>query len=212
MQTNKMNLSKHRLFLLFALPLFGLSACAQENPVQQVQEQKILIVYLSRTNNTKAVAEMIHKKASGDLVEIEPATPYSKNYQKNVDEVVAQNDKGILPPLKNKVDVSKYDLIFVGFPTWAMQLPPPIKTFLNDNDWAGKTIAPFNTNAGFGLGSSESQIEHYCSGGTLTDIFSVKGGYERRGVLYVMEGKKANEVQKEVEKWLKTIGIKSAKQ
>lgn len=171
------------------------------------KNNKVLIVYLTRTNNTKAVAEMIHDKVGGDLAAIESATPYSENYQKNVDEVAAQNDKGILPPLKTKIDISKYDIIFVGFPTWGMQVPPPVKTFLNENNWSGKTIAPFNTNAGYGLGSSKAQLEKYCSEGKLTENFSVKGGYEKEGIMYVIEGKKAIEVNKLLDDWLKEIAI-----
>lgn len=166
---------------------------------------KILIIYLSRTNNTKAVAEMIQQKTGGDLMAIEPKTPYSEDYQTNVDEVSHQNANNILPELKTKIDISKYDTIFVGFPTWGMQVPPPIKTFLNDNDWTGKLIVPFNTNTGYGLGSSKTQFEQYCSGGTLTEIFTVKGGHEREGVLFVMKDEKAVEVNRMLDDWLKSI-------
>lgn len=110
---------------------------------------KILIVYLSRTNNTKAVAEIIHKNVGGDLVGIELENPYPENYKATVEQVARENESGFLPPLKAKIDsLQKYDMVFVGFPTWGMQLPPPIKTFLTENDLSGKTIAPFNTNAG----------------------------------------------------------------
>lgn len=200
--------------LLFALCLTNACSNAQNKTGIErtgndtiAKNNKVLIVYLTRTNNTKAVAEMIHDKVGGDLAEIEPATPYSENYQKNVDEVATQNDKGILPPLKTKIDISKYDTIFVGFPTWGMQVPPPVKTFLNENNWTGKTIAPFNTNAGYGLGSSKAQFEQYCFEGKLTEIFTVKGGQEREGIMYVMEGKKAIEVNNLLDDWLKQIGL-----
>ncbi len=192
--------------LLISILLLTISASCT-NAQESTDKNKVLIVYLSRTKNTKAVAKIIHEKVGGDLVEIEPKIPYSEDYQTNVDEVQDQNEKGILPELKDEIDISKYDTIFVGFPTWGMQLPPPIKTFLNNNDWTGKTIVPFNTNAGYGLGSSKSQIENYCFEGKITEIFSVKGGHEREGILFVMEGKKAIEVKKNIQDWLQRIGF-----
>lgn len=172
-----------------------------------VNEQKILIVYLTRTNNTKAVAEMIRLKMGGDLLQIEPQTPYPTDYQRHVEQVDEENERDYLPPLKNEINISRYDIIFVGFPTWDMQVPPPVKTFLKENDWTGKTIVPFNTNAGFGLGSSQSQFAQYCSKGSLKEIFSVTGGYEKQGIIYVMQGDKAIEVSKQLDNWLKKIGL-----
>lgn len=197
---------------LFILPLIFLLGLQCQNTNAQRQQisgsknnSKIVIVYLSRTNNTKAIAEMIHDKVGGDLLEIELKKSYSENYQTNVDEVKYQNDNGILPELKTDIDISNYEVIFVGFPTWGMQLPPPVKTFLNENKWSGKTIIPFNTHAGYGLGSSKSQIEKYCAKGSITEVFSVKGGHEREGILFVMDGEKEIEVKKEVDDWLQKI-------
>ncbi len=202
----------HFVFMLFVFSITtGCSNAQNKNLLNSEQNdsiatnKKVLIVYLTRTNNTKSVAELIHTKVGGDLMAIEPKTPYSENYKKNVDEVSFQNQLDILPPLKTIIDISKYDTIFVGFPTWDMQLPPPIKTFLNNSNWKGKTIAPFNTNAGYGLGSSKSQIEKYCLGGNITEILSVVGGHEKEGVMYVMEGEKLVEVSKKVENWLDKI-------
>lgn len=88
-----------------------------------------------------------------------------------------------------------------------MQLPPPVKTFLSQNDWTGKIIAPFNTNAGYGLGSSPSQFQQYCAKGSLKEFFSITGGYEKNGVMYVMKGKKAEEVSEQLDDWLKKIDL-----
>src|SRR3954465_15721513 len=88
---------------------------------------KILIVYLSRTNNTKAIAEIIQKNVGGRLVALELEKPYPENYQAIVQQVVNENETGYLPPLKTKIDsFQTYDVVFVGFPTWGMQLPPPM--------------------------------------------------------------------------------------
>jgi multimeric flavodoxin WrbA len=68
-----------------------------------------------------------------------------------VAQVVWENETGYLPPLKTKIDsIEKYDVLFIGFPTRDMQMPPPMKSFLHEYDLSGKTVIPFNTNAGYG--------------------------------------------------------------
>ena len=152
---------------------------------------KILIVYLSRTNNTKAIAEIIHENVGGTLVALELKNPYPEDYKTIVDQVVKENETGFLPPLKTKIDsIQKYDVVFVGFPTWGMQLPPPMKSFLNQYDLSGKTIVPFNTNAGYGVGSSFETVKKLCPKSKVLEGFSTKGGIERDGIYFVMEGKR----------------------
>ena len=104
-------------------------------------EKNTLIVYLSRTNNTKAIAEIIHQKVGGTLVALELETPYPADYRATVQQVVHENETGYLPPLKTKIDrIEQYDFVFLGFPTWGMQLPPPIKSFLHQYNLKGKTV------------------------------------------------------------------------
>lgn len=115
-----------------------LSACskAQTNNSTQnekvLQERKILIVYLSRTNSTKVVAEMIHQKIGGKIVDLELENPYPGNYRATVEQVSNELKTGFLPPLKTKIEnIDQYDVIFIGFPTWAMSMPPPMQSFLH---------------------------------------------------------------------------------
>lgn len=171
-------------------------------------DEKILIVYLSRTNNTKAVAQIIHNTVGGTLVALELVTPYPDHYQTTVNQVAEENRTGFLPPLKTRIDsIAQYDVVFIGFPTWGMQLPPPMKSFLTEYDLSGKTVVPFNTNGGYGIGSSFQTVKELCPNSEVLDGFTTKGGSERDGILYVMEGNKETETQKEVQKWLKKIGI-----
>lgn len=169
---------------------------------------KILIVYLSRTNNTKAVAQMIHQNVGGTLVALELERPYPENYQAIVRQVAEENETGFLLPLKTRIDsIEKYDVVFVGFPTWGMQLPPPMKSFLKQYNLSGKNIVPFNTNAGYGVGSSLETVKALCPNSTVLEGFSTKGGVERDGVLYVMEGEKERQVKDEIRKWLQKIKL-----
>lgn len=169
---------------------------------------KILIVYLSRTNNTKAIAEMIHQKVGGTLVPLELKKPYPENYQAIVKQVAEENETGYLPPLKTKIDsIQNYDVVFVGFPTWGMQLPPPMKSFLKQHDLSGKTVIPFNTNAGYGIGNSFETVKMLCPDSKILEGFSAKGGIERDGIYYVMKGEKEKQVKAEITKWLQEINL-----
>lgn len=173
-----------------------------------VDPAKVLIVYLSRTNNTMAIAEIIQKNVGGRLVALELVTPYPENYKAIVDQVVQENESGFLPPIKTKIDgMEEYDVIFVGFPTWGMQLPPPMKSFLKQYDLRGKTIVPFNTHAGYGAGSSFETIKKLCPSSTILEGFSIKGGVERDGIYFVMEGEKEKQAQIEVKQWLRKLSL-----
>ena len=162
----------------------------------------ILIVYLSRTNNTKVLAEIIQQKVGGDLVALELENPYHDDYDAIVKQVAHENETGFLPPLKSKVDISEYDTIFLGFPTWGMQLPPPMKSFLHENNLSGKTVIPFNTHGGYGLGNSFEMVKEFCPYSNVLKGFSLEGGSERDGIYLAIKGDRKTEVERQVEKWL----------
>jgi len=191
------------LLLLTIVPVFFCSCTAQE---LKKEKGKLLIVYLSRTNNTKQVAEIIQKEVGGDLVALELKEPYPENYDSIVAQVAKENESGYLPPLKTRIDnFNQYDKVFVGFPTWGMQLPPPMKSFLNKYNMSGKTVIPFNTNAGYGVGSSFKTVKEMCPNATVLEGFSTKGGIERDGIYFVMKGDKKIKVKEEIMTWLRRI-------
>jgi len=194
---------KNAILLYIIVGLFISSNCSS---AQSMSPKKILIVYLSRTNNTKAIAEIIQKNVGGNLVALELDKPYPENYQQTVQQVVKENETGYLPPLKTKIDgIENYDVIFIGFPTWDMQMPPPMKSFLHQYNLSGKTVIPFNTNAGYGVGSGFETVKELCSNSNVLEGFSIKGGIERDGVLFVMKDEKLKEAETEVKEWLRKI-------
>jgi flavodoxin len=202
------------IFCAIVITAFSMLSCCSkaQSPSSGKREilknKNTLIVYLSRTKNTKAVAEIIQKNVGGKLVALELENPYPENYKAIVDQVARENETGFLPQLKTKVDsIEKYDVVFVGFPTWGMELPPPMKSFLKQYDLSGKTIVPFNTNAGYGIGNSFETVKKLCPNSKILDGYSTKGGIERDGILFVMEGEKEVQVQAEVKKWLQKIGL-----
>lgn len=201
------------LFSTIVAYAFMLSGCSGNKSselenMEPISEKKILIVYLSRTNNTKAVAQIIQKNVGGTLVALELQDPYPEHYQTTVDQVAEENRKGYLPPLKTEIDsIQNYDVVFIGFPTWAMQLPPPMKSFLKQYDLSGKTIVLFNTNAGYGVGSSFENIKELCKGCKVLEGFSIQGGKEKEGILLAITGSKETEAEKSVRQWLQKIGL-----
>lgn len=202
----------HVCFIAVLL-LLSLSSCSKaQNSISEkksmLNDKNVLIVYLSRTKNTKTIAEIIHQNIGGNLVALELQTPYPEDYKAIVDQVAKENETNFLPPLKTKIDdVEKYDVVFLGFPTWGMQLPPPIKSFLSQNNFKGKIIIPFNTNAGYGIGSSFETVKNLCPVSKILDGFTIKGGIERDGILFVMEREKKIEAEMEVKEWLTKIGV-----
>lgn len=173
-------------------------------------DKKVLIVYLSRTNNTKAIAEIVHQKVGGTIVPLELERPYPADYNATVQQVARENETGYLPPLKTKIDrIEQYDFVFLGFPTWGMELPPPVKSLLRQYSLKGKTIIPFNTNAGYGEGSSFQTVRELCPQSTVLEGFVTRGGVERDGQYLVIQGARAEEAQKEVEDWLQEITRRS---
>jgi flavodoxin len=193
------------------LCLVSFSSQAQQSPANSqrvLTDKNTLIVYLSRTNNTKAIAEFIQQEVGGTLVALELETPYPADYRATVQQVVRENESGYLPSLKTKIgDMEQYDFLFVGFPTWGMQLPPPVKSFLHQYNLKGKTVIPFNTNGGYGVGSSFETVKELCPQSTILPGFSTWGGSEIDGHNLVIKDAKAEEARKEVESWLKTIGM-----
>lgn len=200
-------------FVTMTIALCLLSNCssAQQiatNTARMPADKKILIVYLSRTNNTKAVAQFIHDEVGGTLLPLELEKPYPEDYQKTVDQVARENETGFLPPLKTKIDgIEQYDIVFVGFPTWGMQLPPPMKSFLRQYDLKGKTVIPFNTNAGFGEGNSFQTVKEICADSRVLEGFVAKGGIERDGVKLAIKDARAGEVRAAVRDWLRRVKV-----
>src|SRR5689334_17580517 len=115
-------------------------------------------------------------------------TPYPADYHTTVQQVVRENETGYLPPLKTVIDgPDQYDVVFVGFPTWDMKLPPPMKSFLHQYSFRGKTIIPFNSNGGYGPGSTFQTVRELCPQSTVLQGFSTRGGLERDGQLLAVK-------------------------
>lgn len=123
----------------------------QKTNIKKDNEMKTLTVYFSYTaGNTKRIAEKVRETVGGDLVSLEPVKPYSDNYDEVVKQGQQEVEHGYKPELKPLgVDLKEYDRIIVGTPTWWYRMAPAVLTFLSDNDFKGKVVVPFMTNAGW---------------------------------------------------------------
>jgi len=179
---------------------------ATQKKGETMKQPKTLIVYYSRTGNTKVVADMIQQQVGGDLAQIETKADRPTNYRAEVEQNAREQEQDTLPELKATVpNLKSYARIFIGSPTWNMALPQAVVAFMQANDFAGKTVIPFNTNGGYGIGSVFTQIKQGARGANVLKGFSIKGGEEINGVRLAIQGNRQVTVDKAVIKWLKDI-------
>ena len=141
---------------------------------QDVQDHKVLVAYFSATGTTKGVAEHIANGLNADIYEIVPEDPYTEadlNYNDNNSRTtIEMNDPNARPAISGSVEnMEQYDIIFVGYPIWWGEAPRIVSTFMESYDFSGKTIVPFCTSGGSGIGSSASNLERLTSGATWLD-------------------------------------------
>ncbi|MCZ0863342.1 flavodoxin [Methanocorpusculum vombati] len=139
-------------------------------------DRKILIAYFSRTGNTETVAHMIAEETRGTLFEIVPETPYPEEYSACTTIAQQEQNDNARPALATHVEnMDEYEVIFVGYPIWWGTMPMMLFTFLEEYDFDGKTIVPFCTSGGTGLGRSVSDIRTLCPNAIVADGFTVGG-------------------------------------
>ena len=157
---------------------------------------KKLVAYFSASGVTQSVAQKLAAAVGADLYEIEPKVPYTRadlNWMdKNARSTVEMNDPSSRPEMAGKeIDLSGYDTIFVGFPIWWYVAPTIINTFLESHDLTGKTVVPFATSGGSGMGKTNQRLADSCRGAKL------------------MQGKvhRASVSQQELADWAQGLGL-----
>ena len=148
---------------------------------EQTAEGGVLVAYFSATGTTKGVAERLASAVGGDLYEIVPAEPYSDadlNWNdKNSRSTKEQDDKSARPGIASEtLDLSGYATIYVGYPIWWGEEPRILDTFMESYDFSGKTLIPFCTSGGSGIGSSGKNMEKLTSGAIWLDGSRFGGG------------------------------------
>lgn len=166
---------------------------------------KTLIAYFSRkgnnyvggsivnlpVGNTETVAKKLQTLTGGDLFEIKTVHSYSEDYTTCTEEAQQELQSKARPALTDAVsDLSDYDVIYLGYPNWWGTAPMGVFTFLEGADFSGKTIKPFCTHEGSGMGHSESDIKKACPAAKVEKGLAIRGG-------------SVNRADRDIERWVK---------
>ena len=135
---------------------------------------KKLVAYFSASGTTARLAENLAEAIGADIFEIVPEVPYTAadlNWQdKHSRSSIEMQDPASRPAIAATRDnMADYDTIFVGFPIWWYVAPTIINTFLESCDLTGKTIIPFATSGGSGIGETNEKLEPSCPGAKLLE-------------------------------------------
>ena len=146
--------------------------------------------------NTEVVAKIIQEMTAGDLFCIEPVHVYPGDYTETTEVAKQEMRTNARPKLTGHMEsMAPYGVVFLGYPIWWGTMPMPVFTFLEEYDLSGKTIAPFCTHEGSGLGRSVTDIKKVCPQSTVMDGLAIRGGDVKNS-------------QEEVSGWLRDIGMK----
>ncbi len=157
----------------------GINAFGQEQEREKPNASgngKILIAYFSKTGNTRAVAEEIQQTVGGEIFQITTVAPYPENYQTTTGIARQEQNSNARPQLASAVsDMDSYSTIYLGYPIWWGTMPMAVFTFLEQYDFTGKTIAPFCTHGGSGLGRGPADIQRLAPQATVAEGLAVRG-------------------------------------
>ncbi len=163
--------------IILIMTLFSITSCANaQGGKVDIKGKKILVAYYSWGGNTKAVGDYIAQKLGADVLQIQPVQAYSTDYDAIVKEVGKQG-KEYEPELKPiQTDIAAYDVIFVGTPCWWGNISNPLRSFLNQYSFKGKTVIPFMTNGT--SGKRLQDVEKLCTGANVLDGLSIYNRYQ----------------------------------
>jgi flavodoxin len=135
---------------------------------------KTLVAYFSASGVTAKVAQTLAEAIGADIFEIAPKVKYTKEdlnwMDKKSRSTIEMNDPSSRPEIAAKCEnMSEYDTVFVGFPIWWYIAPTIINTFLESYDLTGKTIVPFATSGGSGMGKTNEKLAPSCKGAKLIE-------------------------------------------
>jgi flavodoxin len=175
-------------FLL--IPLLALSAaltvCAQGNGIRDggqtiPQGGKYLIVFYSWSGNSRTIADNLKSITGGDIVEITPATPYTRNYNQMLDiarqEIAAIDNTGTYPAINNPVgNIAGYDTIFIIYPLWWSRMATPMQAFLStqSTQLQGKTLALVCTSGSSGISQTVADARRLCPESIFTEALHIR--------------------------------------
>ena len=151
-----------RLFLQAASAFFfsSVAAAAVPSNTTMSNNKKICVVYFSKTGHTRSVARSIEAFTGADLFEVQVRDPYPQDYRATTEVVKEELEKGIARPiLPLAIDLTKYDTVVLGTPTWWHHTCMPLQTWMRSVDLSQKFVLTFNTHGGGGLMHTREDFE-----------------------------------------------------
>ena len=177
---------------LSAIPALSRYASAS---TEEHKESTMLIVYFSHSGNTRTIAEYIHQRVGGDIVELKTITPYPRDYNTVVEQAQQEQRQGARPSISTALpNLERYETVFIGYPNWWGTLPMPFFTLLEQYDLGTKTVIPFCTHEGSRFGRSERDLKRLCPKAQFREGFEVRGSRVMRA-------------QADVDAWLRKLGL-----
>jgi flavodoxin len=218
MKAIKTNFFPHTMFLsafiIMGVIMGGCTAVAgasdsdstissQTQPTDSLPEtgsgKKTLVAYFSRTGNTEKVAKIIHELVGGDLFEIVPSEAYPEDYQQCLTVAQQELDADYRPKLlANVADIAAYDTVFIGFPIWYGDSPMLIRSFIDENDLSGKTVAVFATSGTSGINTALESIRKLCPNSSVV-----------QGLL--ITSRRMNNAEELVTNWLNHLNVNTTR-
>lgn len=160
-----MRLKKY-LFALLGATMLPFTSCGgnNKNITMETNDNKAIVCYFSATGTTETAAKRIAEIIGADIHEISPAEKYTSADLDWTDSLsrsyVEMHNRTFRPALKDSItDLSKYSVVYIGYPNWWNTHPTVINTFIENNDLKGKTIVPFMTSGGSDIVNSEKELK-----------------------------------------------------
>lgn len=168
---------------------------APENEASNNSGNKVLIAYFTRTGNTQVIVQQIEGMLDADTFRIVPTHTYPEDYTATTEQASQELEDNFRPQLTETVEnMDEYDTIIIGYPIWWGTMPMAFYTFLESYDFSDKTVIPFSTHEGSGLGSSVNDIKETVPDATVLDGIAIRG-------------ENVSSAQSNVETWLRGHGI-----
>ena len=198
-----MNVS--RIITAMVALLISVACSGSKKQSNEMRKGKALIVFFShagenyavgniKEGNTKIVADYIKEQTGADVFEIVAEKSYDMPYSELIKVAQAEKKSGELPAFKGLIsNVDEYDVVFIGGPIWWGTYPQVMFSFFNKYDLNGKTLIPFTTHEGSGLGSTVGDVKKQYPKTTVTGAFAIYGHEVRTGKSKVLQ-------------WLKGLG------
>lgn len=149
--------------------------------------------------NTAKLGKVIAAQTGAELFEIVPVVDYPHSYDECLEVATAEQREGARPEYVGDVENwDQYDTIFIGYPIWWGEIPNIVYTFMENHDFAGKTVIPFNTHEGSGQAHSQRDIESTLPDATVLQGLAVRGATAQND---------ADATAKAVSDWLSGLGM-----